>query len=79
VESGYSELEICVKTGSLYPRFTKKENKISHVDYTSNILCMYFIRLHLVEVSLFSCVFINYVVKKHICYVCTLCIINYLK
>jgi hypothetical protein len=40
---------------------------------------MYFIRLHLVEVSLFSCVFINYVVKKHICYVCTLCIINYLK
>jgi hypothetical protein len=23
-----------MKTGSLYPRFTKKENKISHVDYT---------------------------------------------
>jgi hypothetical protein len=24
-----------IKTGSLYPRFTKKENKISYVDYTA--------------------------------------------
>jgi hypothetical protein len=37
VESGYSELEKCMKTGSLYPRFTKNENKIYHVDYRFNV------------------------------------------
>jgi hypothetical protein len=57
VESGYSELEKCIKTGSLYPRFTKNENKIPHVDYSFNIY-MYFIRLHLDEVNLFCCVYI---------------------
>jgi hypothetical protein len=37
VESGYSELEKCMKTGSLYPRFTTDENKIYHVDYRFNV------------------------------------------
>jgi hypothetical protein len=37
VESGYTEREKCMKTGSLYPRFTKNENKIYHVDYRFNV------------------------------------------
>jgi hypothetical protein len=37
VEPRHGELEKYMKIGSLYPRFTKNENKISHVDYRFNV------------------------------------------